>query len=142
MNKKTKKLQAARAADEAAVIQHCIAAATMLACTHAAYSIDPDPESESATTVGIRCDRKAYLEVRAAAALPAVTPAAISAKARLALMLIEDDKGFLREELAEFFQSFATSVNAYCGRVIHSEWAAGNSARENLQLAEGGEVRT
>jgi hypothetical protein len=68
------------------------------------------------------------------ATLPVKTPHALSAKARIVPMMLEDADGLLEASSARFLASFAADVRAYMDPLCHEQWLADNAARQAQRM--------
>jgi hypothetical protein len=110
------------ALSEAQLIEACVNVAACLAAYHSGFTADPDGNNKTAARTGSKFMSMRKQELRRIIATPATTAQGLSAKARIAGALIEDDLASLSADSHEFILGFAADVKAFTQKIGDDEW--------------------
>jgi hypothetical protein len=96
------------------IISGCVRIATIIAANNAAFKVDPTGNNNFAETLaGPLWDERTAL-IGTLTSLEAKTPAAIAAKAQLAISILDDGRhSQVREDVVEYCRSLARDVRAF-----------------------------
>lgn len=103
------------------IISGCVRVATIIAANNAAFEVDPTGNNDFAETLADPLWDERTALIGTLASLEAKTPAAIAAKAQLAISILDNSRhSQIREDVIEYCLSLARDVRAFMSQSVQN----------------------
>lgn len=106
-------LAQSNAPSDAALIRDCVIYAQAVAAFAGGFEVDPDGDNQTAASLGARHSHRARRALANITVMPAATPQGLSAKARVAMVVLSDNATSMEVDAFRFLEVFATEANRF-----------------------------